>query len=156
MSRPPSTPKSAPKGPVLSARCAPYQGAQRASDLLQGDKRVTHNTKKYANSGPSWVDVAYAIEAFERKWGRHAEFKMVGQVSGRRATGRLVVSVWTQKEAHRPYESADKRYESEVYAWGKGDATGALPTAPHTTGACFGGGSAVTRANATIRAVGLM
>lgn len=81
---------------------------------------MTHNTKKYANSGPSWVDVAYAIEAFERKWGRHAEFKMVGQVSGRRATGRLVVSVWTQKEAHRPYESADKRYESEVYAWGKG------------------------------------
>lgn len=81
---------------------------------------MTHNTKKYANSGPSWYDVALQLEAFERKWGRHAEFKMVGQVSGRRATGRLVVSVWTTKEAHRPFASSPQRYESEVYSWSQG------------------------------------
>lgn len=75
---------------------------------------------KYANSGPSWQDVAYQLEAFQRKWGRYAEFRMVGQVSGRRATGRLVVSVWTTKEAHTPFHSSPQRYESAVYAFGQG------------------------------------
>lgn len=75
---------------------------------------------KYANSGPGWQDVAFQLEAFQRKWGRHAEFKMVGQVSGRRATGRLVVSVWTTREAHVPFATSAQRYESEVYSWGAG------------------------------------
>lgn len=81
---------------------------------------MSTNTKKYANSGPGWADVAFAMEAFERKWGRHVEYKVVGQVSGRRATGRLVVSVWTQREAHKAFDVADKRYEAEVYSYKAG------------------------------------
>lgn len=76
--------------------------------------------EKYKNSGPGWQDVAYQLEAFQRKWGRHAEFKMVGQVSGRRATGRLVVSVWTTREAHTPFHSSPQIYEDAVYTWGGG------------------------------------
>lgn len=81
---------------------------------------MAHNTKKYTNSGPGWYDVALQLEAYQKKWGRHAEFKMVGQVSGKRATGRLVVSLWTTRKAHTPFMGAELRYEAETYNWSQG------------------------------------
>lgn len=76
--------------------------------------------RKYENSGPGWADVAYAIEGFQKEWGRHVELRLVGQVHGRRATGRLVASVWTTRAPHAPFATSPQRYEAEVYSWSQG------------------------------------